>query len=98
MDYLEVFFRTLIRGPPTKITRNRMLSLRNGVCRLITVFMLAINLVDNNEGSSSADVRAQAQSYETKISELFSAVGAGAMQRCFCIIAKGYSGLVSSKV
>ena len=97
-DYPEDFFRTLVRGPPIKITKNQRLSLRKGVHAILDLFMLAKLLVNKDEDSPSAEAQVQAQSYESEISELINTAGAGAMQRCFFITAKGYFSIVPSKV
>jgi hypothetical protein len=97
-DSLEVFLRTFIRGPPSEITKNEMLCLRNGVRAIFARVMLGKSLPDKNDKPGLERVVAEAQKTEEDMSELMKAGGHQAAKRCFCITARGYFGLVPGKV
>lgn len=96
-EYLEVFLRTFIRGPPTKITKNHMLSLMDGVRAIFARGMLGKSLHEK-EGPPLEELLVQVQKGEDQMSELLKAGAHQALKRCFCITAKGYFGLVPGKV
>ncbi len=95
----DVALRTFLRGPPSEITQEQMVSLQEGV----RAFSSYIRLVQESSQKEVNEpdlemIRIRAQELREKMIGLISAGGMPANQRCFCTTEKGFFGLVPGKV
>lgn len=96
---LDVALRTFLRGPPSVMTQNQMISVQEGVRAFFSRARLGMELAKEKE-EREIDIETmlmRAREQEPEMQALVSA-GVPANQRCFCATEKGFFGLVPGKV
>ena len=97
---LDVALRTFLRGPPSEMTQDQMVSMQAGVRAFFSRVRLGEELSEMNEEKKSdlERILMQAKEEEQQMVGLLRAGGIPADKRCFCTTEKGFFGLVPGKV
>lgn len=97
---LDVALRTFLRGPPSGMTQDQMISMQGGIQAFFSRVRLGQELSEMKEDEKSdlETIRTRAEEQEQQLVGLLRAGGLSANQRCFCTTEKGFFGLVPGKV